>query len=316
MENTLNVLSSRAGFNTALRHFKSVTAYAAEVNAGANLARLINESLDAKEIERYQVKTILNALLIDKFHYAFNSHNFERMIENVDVLVKSIGQWGNINLILSYFHPQAGHLVIDPKIAASWMSILPIPKDEFVVIYAGPADGELEPKVYEAALDDFLGLLYGAKIKAKQAYLGRGRVEVEEEVTEEVKPQKVKARAAAALAPAVGALPIRMTPRYSIQVTNELFHNGNVEAWKRIVESFKNKYNGLDVLIWYDNERINDINSLFKWGKVKHGGLIFFSVAGENIQGVSKLQRYLFEGASPRFEAFLKGAVGRALDLF
>jgi hypothetical protein len=321
MDNTLNVLSSRAGFNTALRHFKSVTAYASEVSAGANLARLINESLDSKEIERFQVKTILNALLIDKFHYTFNSHNFERMIENVDGLVKSIGQWGNINLILSYFHPQAGHCVIDPKNAASWVNILPIPKDEFVVIYAGPAGSELEPKVYETALDDFLGLLYGAKIKAKQAYLGRGRVEIEEEVAEEVKPQKVKARAAAgapalAPAPAAGAPPFRMTPRYSIQVTNELFHNGNVEAWKRIVESFKNKYTGLDVLIWYDNERINDINSLFKWGKVKHGGLIFFSIAGDNIQGVSKLQRYLFEGASPRFEAFLRGAVGRTLDLF
>jgi hypothetical protein len=101
-----------------------------------------------------------------------------------------------------------------------------------------------------------------------------------------------------------------------VQVTNELFHNGNVEAWKKIVESYKTKYYDLDVLIWYENERINDINALFKWGKVKHGGLIFFSVAGENIKDVSKLQRYFFEGASPRFEAFLKGGIGRVLDLF
>jgi hypothetical protein len=107
-----------------------------------------------------------------------------------------------------------------------------------------------------------------------------------------------------------------MTPRYSVQVTNELFHNGNVEAWKKIVESFTTTYSDLDVLIWYDNERINDINALFKWGKVKHGGLIFFSVAGENITDVSKLQRYLFEGASPRFEVFLRGGIGRVLDLF
>ena len=70
------------------------------------------------------------------------------------------------------------------------------------------------------------------------------------------------------------------------------------------------------MLIWYENERINDIHALFKWGKVKHGGSIFFSVAGENIKGVSKLQRYLFEGASPRFEIFLLGAHGTILDLF
>lgn len=307
MENKLNVLSSRAGFNTALRHFKSVTAFAAEVSAGSNLARLINESLDDKEIERYQVKTILNALLLDKFDYAFRSHNLEQTVEGVEGMIRSISQWGNINLVLSYHHPQAGHFVIDPKIVVSWESLLPMPKDEFFVLYAGPAADALDRKVYESALDDFLGLLYGAKIKPKQAFIGRGRVEAEEEDA---------AYAAAPAQPPAAAPQRRMTPRYSIQVTNEVFHNGNVESWKRIVESFKAKYQGLDVMIWYENERINDINALFKWGKVKHGGLILFSVGGDNIQGVSRLQRYLFEGASPRFEAFLKGGIGRTLDLF
>jgi len=107
-----------------------------------------------------------------------------------------------------------------------------------------------------------------------------------------------------------------MTPRYGVLVTNELFHNGNVEAWKRIIDSYKTKYPGLDVLIWYDNEKINDINTLFKWGKVKHGTPIMISVVGDDIKDVSKLQKYLFEGASPRFEVFLKGAVNRTLDLF
>ena len=307
MENKLNVLSSRAGFNTALRHFKSVTAFAADVSAGSNLARLINESLDDKEIERYQVKTILNALLLDKFNYAFRSHNLEQTVEGVEGMIRSISQWGNINLVLSYHHPQAGHFVIDPKIVVSWESLLPMPKDEFFVLYAGPAADALDRKVYESALDDFLGLLYGAKIKPKQAFIGRGRVEAEEEDA---------AYAAAPAQPPAAAPPRRMTPRYSIQVTNEVFHNGNVESWKRIVESYKAKYQGLDVMIWYENERINDINALFKWGKVKHGGLILFSVGGDNIQGVSRLQRYFFEGASPRFEAFLKGGIGRTLDLF
>jgi hypothetical protein len=284
-----------------------VTAFAAEVSAGSNLARLINESLDDKEIERYQVKTILNALLLDKFDYAFRSHNLEQTVEGVEGMIRSISQWGNINLVLSYHHPQAGHFVIDPKIVVSWESLLPMPKDEFFVLYAGPAADALDRKVYESALDDFLGLLYGAKIKPKQAFIGRGRVEAEEEDA---------AYAAAPAQPPAAAPQRRMTPRYSIQVTNEVFHNGNVESWKRIVESYKAKYQGLDVMIWYENERINDINALFKWGKVKHGGLILFSVGGDNIQGVSRLQRYLFEGASPRFEAFLKGGIGRTLDLF
>jgi len=41
-----------------------------------------------------------------------------------------------------------------------------------------------------------------------------------------------------------------------------------------------------------------------------------FSVAGENPTDISKLRKYLFEGASPRFEAFLHGAPGTILQLF
>ncbi|MCX7680215.1 MAG: hypothetical protein N2316_13505, partial [Spirochaetes bacterium] len=108
----------------------------------------------------------------------------------------------------------------------------------------------------------------------------------------------------------------RITPKYAVTVTNELFHNGNVEAWKKIIESYQTKYPDLKVNIFFEGELINDINSLFKWGKVKNGDSIFFQVIGEDIQGVSKLQKYLSEGASPRFEQFLKIGVGRVLNLF
>ena len=108
----------------------------------------------------------------------------------------------------------------------------------------------------------------------------------------------------------------RSTPKYSVLVTNELFHNGNVEAWKKIIESYNAKYPDLDVAIFYDGERINDINALFKWGKVKNGTFILFQIIGEDIKGVSKLQKYFFEGASHRFEQFLKLGVGKILQLF
>ena len=299
MDNQLNILSSRAGFNTALRHFKSVTAYASEVSEGTNLADLLNESLDEKDIERFQVKSILNALLIDKFNYLYKSHNLEQSIENADSVVESVAEWSKLNIILSYSHPQTGISIINPKKGLAWENLLPLIKDELIVIYAGPAEDGVDTKTLSSAIKDFASILYGKKIKPKDSYIGIRR-----------KPE-VTVREARVQAPKR-----RVTPRYSIQVTNELFHNGNVEAWKKIVESFRSRYTGLDVLIWYENERINDINALFKWGKVKHGGSIFFSVAGENITGVSKLQRYLFEGASPRFEAFLRGGHGMVLDLF
>ena len=103
---------------------------------------------------------------------------------------------------------------------------------------------------------------------------------------------------------------------YSIPVSNELFHNGNVEAWKRIIQSYNHKYPGTEVFVFYEGERIHDINTLFKWGKVKRGTPVMFSVQGEKIGDVAKLQRYLKQGASHLFEAFLKGSPGQILKLF
>jgi hypothetical protein len=301
MNNDLNILSTKSGFNTALRHFKAVTGYVPELSGGTNLADLVNESIEDGAVQRFQIKAIINSLLVDKLGYEYKSHNLEESIENVKAIAEAVSEWGNLHIILAYFHPQAGLTVINSKNKAQWESILPLTRDELVVVYSGPVENELDRAILKSSIDDFLNLLYGKKIKPKKEYIGERREEVREEAREEVK---------------VAAPKRRVTPKYSVQVTNELFHNGNVEAWKKIVESFTNTYIGLEVLIWYDNERINDINALFKWGKVKHGGLIFFSVAGENIKDVSKLQRYLFEGASPRFEVFLRGGIGQVLDLF
>ena len=110
--------------------------------------------------------------------------------------------------------------------------------------------------------------------------------------------------------------PVKLTPRYAIIVQNELFHNGNVEAWKRIIASYTAKHPALSVFIYYEGERILDINTLFKWGKVKHGSAIQFAVSGNDIKDVAKLQRYFVQAASSRFEAFLHGPVNNVLRLF
>ena len=108
----------------------------------------------------------------------------------------------------------------------------------------------------------------------------------------------------------------KLTPKYSVQVSNELFHNGNVEAWKNIMESYTLAHPDLEILLFHNDEVIKNVNSLFKWGKVKHGDIIFFSLAGENFRSVSKLQKYLYEGASNRFQQFLKKDLGQPLRLF
>ena len=108
----------------------------------------------------------------------------------------------------------------------------------------------------------------------------------------------------------------KMSPMLSVVVTNELFHNGNVEAWKRIIDSYTTKYPDLQIWVYYEGEKITDINALFKWGKVKHGSCIQFVVVGEEIKDVPKLKRYFTQGASPMFEAFLQGTPGAVLNLF
>ena len=323
MENTLNFLSRRAGFNTALRHFKSVNAFAADVGGGYNLADVLNEALEDQRIERYQVRAILNVLLVDKLQYVTRSHNLVSTVDDAADIVRVTSQWGKVHLVFCYHHPQAGLFVVNPANPAHWEGVLPLVHDEYALLLVGPATGIVGSTTLERAADDFLKVLYGRKVKDDTAY--RGNLKVLR--SDGALPSFQDAEAATVSASRAGGdeqsarreqrgTRRKITPRLAVVVTNELFHNGNVEAWKKIIASYRTKYPSLDVLIWYEDERINDINSLFKWGKVKHGAPILFSVAGDEIQDVRKLQRYLYEGASPRFEAFLKGGFDRVLDLF
>ncbi len=328
--NALNVLGRRAGFNSALRHFKRVNQFADEVTRGVNLADVLNQALEDGVVERFQVPLALNALLVEKFGYATRAYNLRRSAEDVEKIVERVSNWNALQIVIAYHHPQAGLFTINPKDSASWEPALPLLKDELMVVYAGGVGPEVEAKTLEQAAEDTIALINGRNVKDKKGYSTEGRgptrlARPAPRLTPEPAAEAAPAHAAEAgtatatatapPAPAVGKKR-RITPRYAVLVTNELFHNGNVEAWKKIIESYKAKHPGLDVLIWYENERINDINSLFKWGKVKHGTPIMVSVVGDEIKNVAKLQRYLYEGASPRFEVFLRGGVDRVLDLF
>ncbi|MFP4212197.1 MAG: hypothetical protein ACLFR8_13215, partial [Alkalispirochaeta sp.] len=254
----------------------------------------------------------------DKYAFRAGSRNAAETIETPEQIIETVGAWTALQIVVAYEHPQAGLFLINPANAASWEAALPILKDELLVVYVQALPGvDISDDSLEKAVEDVHAVLAGGKPRGRKEYvLPEGMKQVKaapvappaplQQATESTAPQD---------APRTGGKR-RITPRYSVVVTNELFHNGNVEAWKRIIASFRSTYPDLEVLIWYDNERINDINALFKWGKVKHGTPIMFSVAGEEIRDVSKLQRYLFEGASPRFEMFLKGGIDQPLELF
>ena len=319
--NQLNLLARKAGYNLALRHFRTAQEFAGDVGDGFNLADVLNSALNKEKIEEFQIRPVVNILLAEKFDYSFESQNLKEKVDSFDNLTKVVESWSNIQVVLVYTDANDGVHLLNPEDPEPWNAALPLSKDECIVCYVGSLE-DVRPGVLEDAAGDVYSLLYGGKVRNKAGYRASENLKQfleEEPVVDE--PAAVQVEQAAKPAELIPAAPAtggskKLTAKIAVNVTNELFHNGNVEAWKRIIESYKLKYPFLDVLIWYEGERINDINALFKWGKVKHGVPIMYSVAGENPTDISKLRKYLFEGASQRFEAFLHGAPGTILQLF
>jgi hypothetical protein len=334
----LEILSTRSGFNTAVRHIKKTMEIATKTNS--NLGDIIYE-LDDEELTSSRIALLLRMLLIDKLGYKSASTNLESTVSDLSVLAKEFGKWNGVDLVAAYMHPEMGLLIANPKVAEELAGFGQLRKRELMVVYAGLQDKEADENCQKAA-DMALKLFEGSKVTPPAAFT-KGKFTVKNvskpKKAGESKPApkaKAKAPAKGKAAPkkAAGAAaapvkkapsvvqvqssggPAKMTPRYAVVVQNELFHNGNVEAWKRIIASYKAKHPALEVFIYYEGERILDINSLFKWGKVKHGSAIEFAVAGNEIQDVAKLQRYLAQGASHMFEAFLHGQVNTVLKLF
>ena len=316
----LDVLSTRSGFNSAVRHIKRTMEIAS--NAGAdNLGDILHE-LDDDEMTSARIGLLLRMLLIDKLGYRTASTNLCEAVGDLAVLAGEFEKWNGVDLVAAYHHPELGLLVANPKIAEELSGFGELRKRELLVIYAGLQGKETDENCQKAA-SLALKLFEGAKVTVPPA-LTKGQFTVKKvskpKKTAESKPAKAKTTKAKAGTKQAqmqsGTGNAKMTPRYAVVVQNELFHNGNVEAWKRIIASYKAKHPDLEVYIYYECERILDINSLFKWGKVKHGSAIEFAVAGNEIQEVAKLQRYLAQGASNQFEAFLRGPVNTVLKLF
>jgi len=329
----LEVLSTRAGFNSVVKHVKKTVEIAGEAES-SNLGDILYEmDHEEEEITSYKIGIMLRMLLVDKLGYKSVSANLSETVDDLSVLAKEFSKWNGVDLVAVYHHPELGLLIANPKVEEELSGFGELRKRELLVVYAGLQGNETNDDCDKAA-KLALSLFQGEKVTIPPA-LTKGKFTVKKVSKpgkeEEAKPAKVKAakpkadtkKTAAPTAakitaaePKAAAGSIRMTPRYAVVVQNELFHNGNVEAWKKIVASYKVKYPALEVYIYYEGERILDINSLFKWGKVKHGTAIEFAIAGNEIKDVAKLQRYLTQGASKMFEAFLRGPVNSVLKLF
>jgi hypothetical protein len=348
-------LAEREGFNASVRHIKSVVSIVDRVAAKENLADVVDELIEEKVLDKDDVRPVVSMVLGYKYKYASLSANLTTTASDIAAIADETAKWNGVDLVVIYNHPDLGALVVNPKNKARITQIDRLNRSELLVAYAGRFAKEGDGKLLDSACEALIDLFAGRKPKVKPELLkgdcaykapaaaGSSKSEGEKAPKAAKKPKaapakrgrpSAKAQAAAAVpVPASVAAPepppkaavaaaqavkpgARMTPMYSVLVTNELFHNGNVEAWKRIIASYNAKHPDLQVLVYYDGERITDINALFKWGKVKHGSTIQFAIAGDDISDVAKLQRYLSQGASHMFEAFLKGPVNSVMALF
>lgn len=303
MESTYFSLASKENFNKALRHFFKVTDVVDEIDSKKNLADLINQELDQGEVQRAQVLPIVGSVIRDKYGYSYNSFNIPVDISEFDRFAEETIKWTALDIVIVYYNSGGDVFLINPKNVNHWQRARELHHDQLAVIYVKYLKGD-NKKIEMEAITAIEEMLAGKDVFVNKDFIDTTVV------VKKPAPQNQQAASS-------GSSKNRsITPKYGVRVSNELFHNGNVEAWKKIIESYHTKFPELDVYIFHEGELINDINALFKWGKVKHGDSIYFQVAGEEIKGVSKLKKYLFEGASPRYEQFLKIGIGQVLNLF
>ena len=327
---------TRDGFNKSLNHFNAVLDAIDEIQNYNNLADVLNAYLEEDKIAQHQLLPIVNSLLVDKYAYSYKAINIKNTITNFNKITSEVSKWSGIDIVLGYHNPNIGFLVINAKRKESFAVSGELKKNELLTIYAGDFSGS-NSKHAENTIEEFIKLLEDKKVKVLPSIIN-GKYKVKPLIVKnENKAEKTAKKTASSTYATVAkqtdiqvssqsqttALEIqttgsavRMTPLYSVDVSNELFHNGNVEAWKKIIASYKTSYPECDVIIFYEGERILDINTLFKWGKVKHGSAIMFAVSGKEIKDVAKLQRYLKHGASRRFEDFLKFSANVIPKLF
>jgi len=323
MENSLNFLSTREGFNTSLKHFKIVNQLIENFVNKVNLADLVTQAINNNELKSFQIRALLNALLIDKFKYYAKSYNLNKDVpkDTIENSFKTISSWNAFDILLSYYHPQLGIILINPKNNEHIENISDgLKENELINIYIGCFNEEFDTKLAHEASEAIINLLEKRSVsKTLLEKLKSGSIfytQPKKDQGKELKPISSESKKTDTASDTIVNKKVKLSPRYGVLVTNELFHNGNVEAWKRIIASYENKYKDTKVLVFYDNEQIHDINTLFKWGKVKHGTMIFFSLMGPEFKDASKLRRYLTQGASIRFEDFLKGTPNQILNLF
>jgi hypothetical protein len=275
-------LSARSGFNAAGRHIKKALGILEALEGGENFANILRRP-PCDGLSPAASLSLLNLLLVDKLGYTALSANPPGYAPDIPALAGEFRRWEAVDMV-AVFHASPFPRIVNPKDAGQLAALgRPFPR-ELLVVYAGSVAGSVA----------------GGVAGEKAAEAARAALAL---FSGETVPGTIAE---------FGALAERTTPLYSVPVTNDLFHNGNVEAWKRVIGDYERSRPGLKVQVYYEGEPVLNLNALFAWGKVKHGGLMQFSVSSAEgaVPGTARLRRLLAQAASRDFEPLLGGPEG------
>ncbi len=293
-----------------------------QLEKGRNLADIVWDMEASGSISKKQIPAFVYTLLIEKYKYSCLSFNLSSTVSDWNKIHQTVKFWNRFDTVIAYYHPQLDVSLINPVNEAHWDRIESLAAYEMMVIFTQAKTDSLKEKEQKLLLD-FKAICSGKHVESDSDYISSTNKEANDQASagrlkkaQTPPDQSEKASPATTSSPTDGEKKKRITPKYGVQVSNELFHNGNVEAWRNIIESYEKKHKGSMVLLFHNGQRIKHISSLFKWGKVKTGDSIFFSIVGEEIKDVAKLKKYLYQGASESFKYFVKNDVNVVLQLF
>ena len=316
-------LSRRDEVNIVVRYILAINDIIDEITETNNIADIMCNMIETGKLKNEEVKPILSSLLLDKWGYKVISLNLLHNLENPESFIENISKWIGLDIVLGYEHPELGFLAINPKNPSSKVVLETFKKNELLTVYIGFQNkGILPEKLTIESFKAIISLIENGKTNPPKEVLNGRFKYLEKKQSKSPKIKKVKINKNSEENKLENGsstdlnMQLKMSHLVSVVVSNELFHNGNVEAWKRIIASYCAKYTNAKVVIFYEGEHIANINTLFKWGKVKHGSSIQFAVISDVHKDLSKLSKYLKEGASPRFESFLHGTPDSILALF
>jgi hypothetical protein len=304
--NHYDIFSTRSGCNTVKRYFDAVLDIIYDFEGYENLANILHRYVADNLIQKKQISSIISLILTDKYKYRVSSYNIENDISHFDPMIREFRKWKAVDIMFVYYHPELGIYPMNPKNKVHWSKIKLLRKSELIILYAGLFQDTMEDdETFDVAIEKALLLLKGQRVKTPALLSSIDYEDEEEEDDDEEESSAV-------------FFAEEESPFYGIQVTNNQFHNGNVEAWKKIIRSYTYTFQDVKVIIYYDKEEVRDIDSLFQWGKIKPGTVINIKVIGKDLRNkrMSALVYHLKEGASPYFERYIKGNPRMVLKLF